>query len=55
MTPALLFGPYGSAAIRYAARFVDYGANACWVFLHIPPERYIPGLCSFWGQFLPGQ
>jgi len=25
-----LFGPYGSAAIEYADRFADYGANAAW-------------------------
>lgn len=26
----LLFGPYGSAALKYVDRFTLYGANACW-------------------------
>jgi hypothetical protein len=30
MQPALLFGPYGSAALEYIARFSDLGANAGW-------------------------
>ncbi len=30
MTPPLLFGPYGSAAIAYVDRFAAYGANALW-------------------------
>lgn len=30
MTTPLLFGPYGSPAIEYAARFANYGANAFW-------------------------
>ncbi len=25
-----LFGPYGSAAIEFIAKFSEYGANACW-------------------------
>ena len=30
MNMPLLFGPYGSAAIKHAGRFADYGANAFW-------------------------
>src|SRR5262245_3341316 len=26
----LLFGPYGSAALKHIERFGNYGANACW-------------------------
>lgn len=30
MSIPLLFGPYGSAAVDYAAQFAHYGANTCW-------------------------
>ena len=30
MTVPILFGPYGSAALEYADRLGQYGANAIW-------------------------
>lgn len=30
MSPPLLFGPYGRAALEHADRFTSFGANACW-------------------------
>ena len=30
MTTSIWFGPYGSTAIKYAARFEEFGANAFW-------------------------
>ena len=30
MTPAPLFGPYGSGALAYVDHLADHGANACW-------------------------
>lgn len=39
MRPDPLFGPYGSAAIQYADRFADYGANAIW-FHGFDPQAF---------------
>jgi hypothetical protein len=39
MTTPLLFGPYGSQAIEYAAHFADYGANAFW-FHGFDPQAF---------------
>ena len=32
----LLFGPYGSGALEYVDRFMEYGANACWFHMFDP-------------------
>jgi hypothetical protein len=39
MNIPLWFGPYGSDAMQYAARFTDYGANAFW-FHGFNPEAF---------------
>ena len=39
MTTPLLFGPYGSQSIEYAARFSNYGANAFW-FHGFDPQAF---------------
>ena len=39
MTTPLLFGPYGSQAIEFAAHFADYGANAFW-FHGFDPQAF---------------
>jgi len=39
MTTPLLFGPYGSKSIDYAARFAHYGANAFW-FHGFDPQAF---------------